>query len=64
MYQFFDSLLDAVDYPEHRREKTRIMFRRMMGRAIPTSWEFHTIMGVIGDAAKKIKRLEKADQEK
>jgi tRNA C32,U32 (ribose-2'-O)-methylase TrmJ len=34
------------------------MFRRMMGRAIPTKWEFHTIMGILGDAAKKIKRLE------
>ena len=62
-YQFFDTLLDSVDYPAHRREKTSIMFRRMMGRAIPTSWEFHTIMGVIGDAAKKIKRLEKKDQQ-
>jgi tRNA C32,U32 (ribose-2'-O)-methylase TrmJ len=62
LYQFFDALLDAVDYPTHRREKTSIMFRRMMGRAIPTSWEFHTIMGVIGDAAKKIKRLEKPEK--
>jgi tRNA/rRNA methyltransferase len=62
MFEFFDSLLDAVSYPEHRREKTSIMFRRMMGRAVPTSWEFHTIMGVIGDAAKKIRRLEKTDE--
>jgi tRNA/rRNA methyltransferase len=62
MFGFFDSLLDAVNYPEHRREKTSIMFRRMMGRAIPTSWEFHTIMGVIGDASKKIKRLEKKER--
>jgi tRNA/rRNA methyltransferase len=63
MYHFFDELLEAVGYPEHRKEKTSIMFRRMMGRAIPTSWEFHTIMGVIGDAAKKIKRLEKKDRQ-
>ncbi|MDD1755543.1 MAG: TrmJ/YjtD family RNA methyltransferase [Methanomassiliicoccales archaeon] len=55
---FFDDLLDSVDYPEFRRERTRVMFRRLMGRAVPTKWEFHTIMGVLGDAAKKIKRLE------
>jgi tRNA/rRNA methyltransferase len=55
---FFDDLLDAVDYPDFRRERTKVMFRRLMGRAIPTKWEFHTIMGVLGDAAKKIKRLE------
>lgn len=55
---FFDDLLDAVDYPEFRRERTKVMFRRLMGRAVPTKWEFYTIMGVLGDAAKKIKRLE------
>ncbi|MEM0449240.1 MAG: RNA methyltransferase [Methanomassiliicoccales archaeon] len=58
LYQFFDDLLQAIDYPEFRRERTRIMFRRLMGRAIPTKWEFHTIMGVLGDAAKKIRALE------
>lgn len=54
LYQFFSDLLVAIDYPEFRREKTEIMFRRMMGRAVPTKWEFYTIMGVIGDAAKLI----------
>lgn len=58
LFLFFDDLLDAVDYPVFRRERTKVMFRRMMGRSIPTKWEFHTIMGVLGDAAKKIKRLE------
>lgn len=52
MYEFFDDLLDAVEYPMHRRENTSIMFRRMIGRAVPSKWEFRTIMGVLGDAAK------------
>jgi TrmH family RNA methyltransferase len=64
MYEFFDTLLETIDYPEHRKDKTSIMFRRMMGRAVPTRWEFYTIMGVIGDAAKKIKRLEGTKKEK
>jgi len=59
LFQFFDDLLDSVDYPEFRREKTKVMFRRLMGRAVPTKWEFHTIMGVLGDAAKKIKKLDR-----
>ncbi len=54
LYQFFAQLLAAIDYPDFRRENTEIMFRRMMGRAVPTKWEFYTIMGVIGDAAKII----------
>ena len=61
LFEFFDDLLDAIDYPEFRREKTKVMFRRMMGRAIPTKWEFHTIMGVFGDAAKKIRKKERKD---
>jgi tRNA/rRNA methyltransferase len=59
MYRFFSDMLDAIDYPKFRREKTDVMFRRMMGRAVPSRWEYHTIMGVLGDAAKKIRRLEK-----
>lgn len=55
MLQFFADLLDAIDYPESRREKTNIMFRRMMGRCIPTKYEYNTIMGVFGDASKIIK---------
>jgi TrmH family RNA methyltransferase len=61
MFQYFSDLLEAVRYPEHRREKTNVMFRRMMGRAVPTRWEFYTIMGVFGDATKRMKRLEKGE---
>ncbi len=57
MFRFFDELMEAADYPEHRREMTSVMFRRMMGRSIPTKYEFNTIMGVFGDATKKIRRL-------
>ncbi len=56
LIRFFDDLLDAINYPEFRRERTSIMFRRIMGRALPSRWEFHTIMGVFGDAAKIIKK--------
>jgi tRNA/rRNA methyltransferase len=59
LFEFFDELLDAIDYQDFRRERTSVMFRRLMGRAVPTKWEFHTIMGVIGDATKKIRKLEK-----
>ena len=55
MFDFFDSLMDAIDYPMHRRDDTSVMFRRMMGRSIPTKYEYNTIMGIFGDAAKIIK---------
>ncbi len=59
LFQYFDRLLEAESYPEFRREKTEVMFRRLMGRAVPTKWEYYTIMGVIGDAAKQLEKSKK-----
>lgn len=55
MFQFFGDLLEEIGYMEARREMTTVMFRRMMGRSIPTKYEYNTIMGVFGDAAKIIR---------
>ena len=59
MFDFFQDLLDAIDYPEPRREGTTVMFRRMMGRSIPTKYEYNTIMGIFGDAVRIIKNGKK-----
>jgi len=53
LYEFFDMLLDVTDYPEYRKEKTKVMFRRLMARSVPSVWEFHTMMGVLDGAIKK-----------
>jgi tRNA/rRNA methyltransferase len=55
MFEFFMDLMDAIDYPENRREMTAVMFRRMMGRSIPTKYEYNTMMGIFGDASKIIR---------
>jgi len=54
MFSFFRDLLNAIDYSDVRRDATEVMFRRMMGRSIPTKYEYNTIMGVFGDASKII----------
>ncbi len=51
--EYFSKLLDAIDYPEHKKKKTRVMFRRMIARSVPSTWEFHTMMGVLDEAAKR-----------
>jgi len=56
IFSFFDDLLESIDYPEQRRENTSVMFRRLMGRAVPTKWEYNTILGVFGDATKIIRK--------
>lgn len=53
LYEYFSMLLDAIDYPKHKKEKTKVMFRRLVARSVPTTWEFHTLMGVIDGAVKK-----------
>ena len=42
----FSKILVETGYPEHKREKTEIMFRRILGRAVTTKWEYHRLMGV------------------
>lgn len=56
LFEAFGDLLAETNYPEHKRGRTTVMFRRMMGRAAPSKWEFHALMGVIARAAKTIRR--------
>ena len=53
-------LMEATDYPPHLRARTKVMFRRLLGRATPSKWEFHALMGVLQRATKRIRRLERA----
>lgn len=53
----FDELLTDIQYPTHRRRRTGVMFRRLVGRATPSKWEFHALMGVLRGASKTIRRL-------
>ncbi len=55
LYGFFEELLNKINYPEHKKEKTNVMFKRLMGRAMPSKWEYHTLMGVFSKILKKIK---------
>ncbi|MCJ2541239.1 MAG: RNA methyltransferase [Candidatus Thermoplasmatota archaeon] len=54
----FDDMLSATDYPPHKVENTRVMLRRIIGRSTLSEWEYHTLMGIIQRANKRIKRLE------
>lgn len=60
VHEAFDALLAATDYPSHKRARTRMMFRRLLGRAVPSKWEFHALMGVLQRATKRIRRLEES----
>jgi tRNA/rRNA methyltransferase len=55
-YEFFVKLLDEIEYPAHKKKHTTIMFKRIMGRAMPSKWEYHTLMGVFSRTLGKLKR--------
>lgn len=59
LHEAFAALLDATTYPPHKRARTKVMFRRLVGRAVPSKWEFHALMGVLQRATKRIERLER-----
>src|SRR5213594_927404 len=61
LHEAFKSLLAETNYPPHKRARTQVMFRRLIGRAVPSKWEFHALMGVIQRATKRIQRLERKD---
>jgi TrmH family RNA methyltransferase len=53
LYRNFELLLDSICYPVHKKEKTKIMFQRIIGRAMLSKWEYHTLMGVLKGARTK-----------
>ena len=59
LFDFFSSLLEEINYPEHKKENTKVMFRRIMGRAMPSKWEYHTLMGVLSKTLEKIKNIKR-----
>ena len=56
LYSFFSEILNEINYPEHKKENTEVMFRRIMGRAMPSKWEYHTLMGVFSKSLENIKK--------
>lgn len=56
LYEALADLLAVTNYPAHKRERTAVMFRRLVGRAEPTTWEYHALMGVLTRAAKTVRR--------
>ncbi len=55
LYNFFSQILREINYPSHKKENTEIMFKRIMGRAIPSKWEYHTLMGVFSKTLENLK---------
>lgn len=53
--EVFDKVLELIDYPDHKKEKARITFRRALGRARLTELEYHTLMGIVNGIIEKLR---------
>lgn len=54
LHDRFRELLEITNYPQHKKKRTMVMFRRMMGRAVPSKWEYHALMGVLTRTLKRL----------
>ncbi|MEE9173354.1 MAG: TrmJ/YjtD family RNA methyltransferase [Thermoplasmata archaeon] len=57
LMEAFHELLRTTRYSRHKRRRSEVMFRRLIGRALPTKWEFHALMGVLRGASKTVRRV-------
>jgi len=49
-----DTFVDEIGYKDHKREKTLLMLRRIIGRAELTEREVQTLRGILRKAEWKI----------
>lgn len=61
LYTHFESLLIEVNHPDHKRDKTLLMIRRILGRAMLNKREYFSLMGVIRDIELALAHMEEGD---
>jgi len=54
LYNVIDELIEEL-IPPYRKGPTRLAFRRVIERSMPTEWEYHRMMGLFMEALKRIK---------
>ncbi len=60
LYEHIDEVLNDIEYKEHKEDKTRLMLRRILGRAELTGREVQTLRGVLRRIQWKLKTGEYA----
>lgn len=54
LHEHLEELMEDIDYPAHKKDKTMLMFKRIFGRAQLIPREVQTLRGVIGGIQRKI----------
>ena len=54
--EFFSNILEAIDYPERKKKNAKNMFRRFIGKASLTKWEYYMFAGIFSKILRKINK--------
>ena len=54
LYSSFSHLNENLGFKRHRIEQADMMFRRVIGRAGLTAWEYHRLMGTLSRSMKRL----------
>ncbi len=56
LVSLFSNILEQIEYPPHKRRKTEVMFRKLLGRATTKRSEYHRLMGVFSWIHTRLKK--------
>jgi tRNA/rRNA methyltransferase len=59
MLEFVERILGHLELPEHRKRTTMLTFRKLLGRAMMSRWEYHRLMGVFNGALRAMEELKR-----
>lgn len=54
LMESFSDILTDIDYPEHKRDKTEVLFKKLLGRTTISKWEYHRLMGVFSEVSRRL----------
>jgi tRNA/rRNA methyltransferase len=63
LFQHVSTFLEEIEYRAHKRERTMLMLRRLLGRAILTAREVRTLRGILRSAERKMREQERERRE-
>ncbi|WGI16897.1 RNA methyltransferase [Methanonatronarchaeum sp. AMET-Sl] len=55
LHKKINQVLELIDYPSHKKGKTKLMMKRIIGRAGLTKRETYTLLGILRDTIRKLK---------
>jgi tRNA/rRNA methyltransferase len=63
LFEHISTFLEEIEYRAHKRERTMLMLRRLLGRAVLTAREVRTLRGILRSAERKIRKRERERRE-